>query len=126
VPNTKLILLLIAPYLLSACVTKQQPDSKMVWVKPGTSQTEFAQDRYACMKESQQRVSTTIVNEAVGSSLSNVVTNGQLFGACMNAKGWVLQNEQTATGPFPQAQAYPCTVGANTPCNASDFRAKHD
>jgi hypothetical protein len=71
--------------LLSACAANNN-----VWVKPGASQTEFASQRYACMQQSQQRVSSAYVNQYGGSSDSRVTTNNPLFGACMNAQGWYL------------------------------------
>jgi hypothetical protein len=65
---------------LSACAA--QPT---MWIKPGFSQDEFAKDRYSCMQQSQQRVSTAFVNQYGGSS-SNHVTNANLFNACMSSR----------------------------------------
>jgi hypothetical protein len=64
-----------------------RPPLPMVWSKPRASQAEFAQSRYRCLQESQQ--STTTAVAGVG-GVSTVVTNDQLFTACMNARGWVL------------------------------------
>jgi hypothetical protein len=61
------------------------------WVKPGATQAEFAQDRYACMQQSQQRVSAAYVGQSGGAASSNMVTNGNLFDACMTSTGWALQ-----------------------------------
>jgi hypothetical protein len=41
-----------------------------------------------------RRASSTYVNQFGGSSQSGVTTNGPLFGACMNAQGWYLQDER--------------------------------
>jgi hypothetical protein len=80
----------IAVFMLVGC-------AKYLWVKPGGTQGEFSQDRYACMQEAQQRVSGTIVTEykgtSVGVSQNNVETNDNLFRACMNARGWYLQRQ---------------------------------
>ena len=86
----KLPVLGIAVLMLAGC-------AKYVWVKPGGTQGEFSQDRYACMQETQQRVSGTIVTQyggtSVGVSQNSVATNASLFQACMNARGWFLQAE---------------------------------
>jgi hypothetical protein len=75
--------------LLSACANNNN-----VWVKPGASTTEFAQTKYACMQQSQNRVSSAYVNEYGGSSESRVTTNSPLFSACMNAQGSYLQDKR--------------------------------
>ena len=76
-------------FLLSACAANNN-----VWVKPGAASGEFAQTKYACMQQSQHRVSTAYVNEYGGSSDSRVTTNNPLFSACMNAQGWYLQDKR--------------------------------
>jgi hypothetical protein len=73
--------------LLSACANN-------VWVKPGATQSEFAQQKYACMEQSQHRVSSAYINQYGGSSDSYVTTNSPLFNACMNSQGWYLQDKQ--------------------------------
>ena len=75
--------------LLSACA-----NNNSVWVKPGATQADFAQERYACMQQSQHRVSSAYVDQYGGSSNSQVTTNTPLFGACMNARGWYLQDKR--------------------------------
>jgi len=58
------------------------------------------------MQQSQQRVSGAVVNQYGGSSSSTVQTNGNLFGTCMNARGWYLQRPgqtATSTGGAPAA-----------------------
>jgi hypothetical protein len=72
---------------LSSCANHQN-----VWVKSGATQAEFAQDKYSCMQQSQHRVSSAYVDQYGGSSNSRVTTNNPLFGACMNARGWYLQD----------------------------------
>jgi hypothetical protein len=88
----KRIALVSSLILLSACANQ-------VWVKPGATQSEFAQQKYACMQQSQQQVSSAYVNQYGGSSGSHVTTNKPLFNACMNAQGWYLQDkdQQQAT-----------------------------
>ena len=71
--------------LLSACAQPQN-----VWTKPGASHQDFSGDRYACMQESQQRVSGSYVNAYAGTSTNKVITNSSLFASCLNARGWYL------------------------------------
>jgi predicted aspartyl protease len=69
----------------------------MTWTKPGLKQEEFAQDRYSCMQQSQQRVSTAFVDQYGGSAVNHVITNNNLFNACMNSRGYTLvSSEQLA------------------------------
>src|SRR6266568_1530708 len=74
--------------LLSACANNN------IWVKPGATQSDFAQERFACMQQSQHRVSSAYVNQYGGSSDSYVTTNNPLFSSCMNARGWYLQDKR--------------------------------
>jgi hypothetical protein len=52
--------------LLSACANNN------VWVKPGAASGEFAQTKYACMQQSQHRVSTAYVDKDGGVADSRV------------------------------------------------------
>lgn len=74
-------------FILSACATP----ASYQWIKQGASDNDFAKDRYACLQESQQRVSGSYVNRYGGSSSNTVVTNETLFESCMNSRGWRLQ-----------------------------------
>jgi predicted aspartyl protease len=67
--------------------------AQTTWVKPGLTQEEFAKDRYACMQQSQQRVGTAYVSQYGGGASNRVITNGNLFNACMNAQGYTLQKQ---------------------------------
>ena len=70
--------------LLSGC-------AQYLWVKGGISQEQANQDRYACLQESQQRVSSAYVSEYGGSAQDSVTTNVELYNACMAARGYVYQ-----------------------------------
>lgn len=74
----------------------------MTWNKAGASQNDFSQDRYACLQQAQQPSSGVLVNAYGGVASSQVVTNGNLFSSCMNAKGWYLNNNQQSSQLFPQ------------------------
>jgi hypothetical protein len=75
-----------AVLLLSACAQQQQA----LWLKPGAASDDFSQDKYGCMQQSQQPSSAAYVNRYGGVANSNIITNGGLYDACMNSKGWVL------------------------------------
>ena len=70
---------------------------RMIWVKPDASQDDFSKDKYTCMQEAQQPVSSSTVNAYGGYSGSHVRTNKALFKACMNAKGWYLQRAKSGS-----------------------------
>src|SRR5262249_16712166 len=96
--------------------------AEMVWVKPGSSQNDFAQDRYRCLRESQQRVGGAFVNQYGGAASDSVVTNEQLFSACMNSRGWAWQSKaqlaaagQSAVQESWQAQVVNCAFTPGGP-----------
>jgi predicted aspartyl protease len=64
-----------------------------IWIKPGATHDEFAKDRYSCMQQSQQRVSSAFVDQYGGAASNRVITNASLFNACMNAQGWTLEKK---------------------------------
>jgi hypothetical protein len=72
-------------FLISCAQQAQQ-----LWSKPGSAPDDFNRDRYACLQQSQQPTSSAYLNQYGGVANSNIVTNGGLYGACMNAGGWVL------------------------------------
>lgn len=60
------------------------------WVKPGAGQTEFQQAKYSCLQNSQQRVAKAHADSAQYDYDNSVVTNDEIFNACMGAQGWRL------------------------------------
>jgi predicted aspartyl protease len=64
--------------------------AQTTWTKPGLTQDQFAKDRYSCMQQSQQRVSSAYVDQYGGGSINHVITNANLFNACMTAQGYTL------------------------------------
>lgn len=86
-----LSLSLLAVWMLG-CATTRQP--VLFWVKPGGTNDALNKDIYACTQESQQRVSESSYNRGTGgSSTSGVTTNVNLYNLCMNARGWVLEED---------------------------------
>jgi hypothetical protein len=71
---------------LALCACAQQS----IWIKPGAAVDDFSNDKYACMQQSQQPNSSAYVDRYGGVANSGIITNGNLFGACMNARGWYL------------------------------------
>jgi hypothetical protein len=77
--------------VISGCA---KPPQK-VWMKPGSTQQTFAQDRYQYIQEAKTSYSSTYVDPYTGaSSSSGVRVDSGLFGACMEAKGWQLEDRQ--------------------------------
>lgn len=70
------------------------PASPMAWSKAKATQIEFAQTRYRCLQESQQRLGNALVINGNGAATNSMVANSQLFTACMNASGWTLLPRQ--------------------------------
>ncbi|QPF85166.1 hypothetical protein IC762_02185 [Bradyrhizobium genosp. L] len=115
--------------LLVSCA--QQP--QQLWLKPGAAQEEFGQDRYACLQGAQQPSSSAYLNRYGGVANSNMITNGGLFDACMNSKGWILtpvtdvKGFNEAVRPLGEERRAICTradlqaVWKKTPCKASDM-----
>ena len=56
---------------------------------PTATQEKFLQDRYACYRETAQRVSTASVGEYGGGAVSEVVPNCSAFRACLAARGYL-------------------------------------
>lgn len=65
-----------------------------VWYKDGGTNDEFNKDRYECMQQAQQQVSTIAVGKYSGFGQSGQETNMALFNGCMNARGWTLNDKQ--------------------------------
>lgn len=101
--------------LISGCVSE-----KMVWYNPSADRSQFSKDRYECLQQAQQPMSGAKVNSYGGASFSSVETNGTLFGACMNAKGWYLRKEREISQslPPPLEIERPKPVAKTTPAQA--------
>ena len=91
ISKTSLAILFLVSIFMYGCV-------QTVWFKPNAYQGEFEQTRYKCLQESQQRVVNGNANGYQANYNNRVVTNDQLFGACMAAKGWSLQQQKIQYG----------------------------
>jgi hypothetical protein len=76
-----------------------------VWEKIGSTPNDFSQARYACLQQSQQPTSGAYINRYGGYASSNIITNGGLFDACMNARGWTLTEKTSPAGSTPYSDA---------------------
>lgn len=68
----------------------------MRWAKEGGSEQQFLRDRYECLKDSQEQRSRFAANRYAAGGSSYQVTDSGMFQACMNARGYVLDDD----GPF--------------------------
>lgn len=90
----KNVILIMLSFCLSSCAAGR-------WYKAGASQEEFGEVKYRCLQEAQQPQASAYSSYANGYKNSNnqfsgayssgMVTNEELFNACMNAYGfyWV-------------------------------------
>jgi len=89
---SKRLVITIAVILLAACQT--------TWYRAGAT-TDFAQDKYQCLQESQQQSSNTYINKYYGAAESGSVTNTYLLNSCLEARGWS-RNKPQQTSNSPQ------------------------
>lgn len=89
--------IIVSTIFLASCATNNN-----VWYKPNANQQMLAQDRYTCLQQSQQPTSSAYYGNYGGllqskelSASSGMVTNNDLFSACMNAQGWRLVNRNS-------------------------------
>ena len=84
--------------LILSCASA--PKVKKSWYNPNSTKQEFAKDKYECMQQAQQRKSSATGAYCVGyycdpgGAESKVVTNMDLFKACMEARDWELREER--------------------------------
>ena len=64
------------------------------WIKDGVSQQQANQDHYDCLREAQQRVSGAQVNAYGGAAQNTVITNQNLYYACIAARGYEFRRTQ--------------------------------
>jgi len=93
-----IIIFAIIMSLVLACATR--PAIKKVWTKPNFTQQEWATDKYACLQQSQQNYAYSEGGYYIGNvyfppeAKSKVITNWELFNACMESRGWRLVEER--------------------------------
>ena len=92
--TTKLLKYTFICLLLSSCTN----DPQRYWVKKGTTIEERYKIRYICLQESQKPISNSWTsandNNSYGGGYSKVVSDPELFEACMYAHGFSLEEER--------------------------------
>jgi hypothetical protein len=78
-------------YLIVVFTTALSGCAQYWWYKDSVSQQQADQDGYACLQEAQQRVSGASYNAYGGVAQNQVITNQNLFNACMRARGYRYQ-----------------------------------
>ena len=92
------------------------PPSYMRFTGPANkSQQDFVSERYSCLKETQQRITSTAVNEFGGASSSSVMPSCSAFNACLAARGFYRQ-DTTDLSVFNQAGNFSVPQGAVISC----------
>ena len=110
----KFIIHLILFTIVSGCASA--PPSYMRFTGPtNKTQQEFVNDRYACLKETQQRRSNAAVNEYGGAASSSVMPSCSAFNACLASKGFYRQ-DTTDLNVFSQPGNFSVPQGAVINC----------
>jgi hypothetical protein len=60
----------------------------MGWVRAGATYGDYAAERYRCLQEASQRVSSAAVDQGGGAASSAVYPSLGIYNACMQAHGW--------------------------------------
>ena len=97
---------LLLPVFVSLAACAPMP----VWTKPGGTQDELSRSRYQCLQEAQQRAAASRSIGYQSAAVDKMVTNDELFNACMNSRGWYLTrpaNNQPSTSVQPNASKQP-------------------
>ena len=114
----------LVPVLLGIVACVPAP----VWRKTGGTQAEYSRVNYQCLQESQQRAAAARSVGYQSAAVDKMVTNPDLYSACMNAHGWYLtsatdsQSTPAATQrdvPQPNQKADPARAATKPPAKAS-------
>lgn len=135
----RLYSLLLSLFVLVGCAQQ--------WSKPGATESDFNNDRFACLQSAQQAQTSVSLNRYVAAANSGMQTNAMLYNACMNARGYTLTTVDHTGKPV---NAAPVNTALNderaafdakvreacgsqefaiifvaTPCNAKDIQFQH-
>lgn len=106
------IILLVA--VIGGCATT--PTYIRWMTNTGATQQQFMNDRYACLQETQQRVSGAFVNQYGGASSSRVMPPCSAFNACPAARGYY-RADTTNLDDFRQPGSLFVPQGAGIQCS---------
>jgi hypothetical protein len=82
----------------------------------GASQQQFMNDRYTCLRETQQRVSGAHVGPYGGAASSQVLPSCSAFNACLAAHGYYRAADTTNLADFMQPGSLYVPQGAMIQC----------
>lgn len=82
----------------------------------GATQQQFMNDRYACLQQTQQRVSGAYVNQYGGAASSQVVPPCSAFNACLAARGYY-RADTANPADFSQAGSLSVPQGTAIQCS---------
>ena len=95
----RLVRLLLLPTLVAMNSCASQP-TYVRWINQrNVSQEQFMKDRYDCLRETQQRVSSASVDAYGGQSSSQVMPSCSAWHACLAARGY-FRNDTTSLDDF--------------------------
>jgi hypothetical protein len=80
------------------------------------SQQQWAQDRYSCLQQTQQRVSTAVEDQYGGAASSVVMPSCSAFNACLAARGY-LRSDTTNVADLNLPGSFSVPEGAKIQCN---------
>lgn len=88
------LILALAAVAVAGCATqvRYQKDG-------GSTQEQLLKDRYDCLRETQQRVSSASINAYGGAADSSVMPSCSAFAACMASRGYVRSDKGNVIVP---------------------------
>lgn len=82
---------------------------------PPPSRQQWMQDRYACMQETQHRVSGAYINQFGGAAASRVVPTCNALAVCLAAKGYY-RSDTANVADMERPGSYPVLEGTLIQC----------
>ena len=83
-PNGITCAVVVLAVVVGGCAT-----TYIRWINTrGVTQEQFMKDRYACLQETQQRVSSAYVDQSGGAASSQVMPSCSAWNACLAARGY--------------------------------------
>ena len=109
ITGNKCLRVILVFTVFSGCATTP---TYIRWITTtGATQQQFMNDRYSCLKETQQRVSGAYVNQYGGVSNSQVQPPCSAFNACLAARGYY-RSDTTNPADFNHAGSLAVPPGA--------------
>ena len=102
--------------LLVAAVSGCAPTYVRYLSNNGATQQQFMNDRYSCLRETQQRVSGAYVNQYGGAANSQVMPPCSALNACLAARGYY-RSDTTNLADFNQPGSLGVPQGAGIQCS---------